>query len=533
MSLSINVTSAPAGPDDPLVFEILASGSIDGVTANVTDPGGTVHSVYDNGDVDGYTSDSEAITGGLRITVRRLFGWWLGGLSVQVHAGASGSSKLLPNVADTEAHFELQGELTDSSDVGLAALTVLDTYSSLPGGTEDYDTLDDCLQGFSFDGNTKLIAPASAGLRLAGDWTVQFMMLQGAGGVNECYFSSVDPAGRSGGAAPDRIGSLATFYWDHGGAGHRPTITDQGHGSSIGGNNQWDVGGDSGWEDAPHAIAVVCRSGQYELWIDGVQQPTVDGNPIYATAVAAGTERFYIGGCEGPGQSPINTIAADYRVLSVARSGADIYADAQISLASCSSQSATTTSSFTVAAPSGALVTQARSRVILQYQNSPKLLKEIELHAMIGQQVMDFFATLPPLDDPANASGVNLDVDGEIVGQGRLLSDGTIATDGQYRVLIAMKGARNVARVSSADYLAGLVALFGAPVRLADHGGMAISYVVMREPTADEVSVLDADIVPRPMGVKVTRAWAPAIYFGFAEDPGASGFDVGHLVEGF
>lgn len=436
MSLSINVTSAPAGPDDPLVFEILASGSIDGVTAQVTDPGGTVHSVYDNGDVDGYTSESEAITGGLRITVYRLFGWWLGELSVEVNAGASGPSETL---------LHDSGVLSAEHEVFTNLLT---------GPAYEYTGADFASYG-------------TGTLRIAATMDVHCV---GSFGSNVMDILVSDPGQASsgdfiGGTGSIAMATLATFI------GSLTYVSkDLGHSDFTG----------------PGSAKSVY-----------VYPPAT-----FAAGFAETDAKF-----------------KNLQILIYSEGGG--------------TESATETESFTVAAPSGALVTQARSRVILQYQNSPKLLKEIELHAMIGQQVMDFFATLPPLDDPANASGVNLDVDGEIVGQGRLLSDGTIATDGQYRVLIAMKGARNVARVSSADYLAGLVALFGAPVRLADHGGMAISYVVMREPTADEVSVLDADIVPRPMGVKVTRAWAPAIYFGFAEDPGASGFDVGHLVEGF
>lgn len=187
-------------------------------------------------------------------------------------------------------------------------------------------------------------------------------------------------------------------------------------------------------------------------------------------------------------------------------------------------ESASAARSWTVGA-SGPLVDQARSRVLIQYRQSTKLLRAIDSLAFLAQQIVDCANDLPPLDDPDIAGGVNLDVDGEIVGQGRVLSNGDVATDGQYRVLIRAKGARNVARVSSADFLESLVTFFGARVVLVDLGGMSISYVVMRAPTADEIAVLDEDIVPRPMGVKEARSFSAGPgYFGWADDPDALGF---------
>jgi hypothetical protein len=432
MSISINVTSAPAGPDDPLVFEVLASGSIDGVTANVTDPGGAVVSVYDNGDVAGYTSTSEAITGGLRITVRRLFGWWLGALSVQVNAGASGPSETL---------------LYDSGN--------MPTVRNINDPNADYVFAIPGINTFG-TGSLKLVVTADIEHNSGGFQTTVGLADPGA--------VSIDAA----------TGALAFL---------KPATTP---GSSY-------------------------------ATFTYVDNATLDPYSLFTGSGTAKSLYFHT-----PFAFPAG--AGDFNIKNI---NVQVYSEGG------GTESATTTSSFTVAAPGGALVTQARSRVILQYQNSPKLLKEIELHAMIGQQVMDFFASLPPLDDPANATGVNLDVDAEIVGQGRQLSNGDTATDGELRVLIGAKITRNTARVSNADYLASMVRFFGAKVRLDDHGAMALSYVVMREPTADEVAVLDEDIVARPMGVKVSRSWAPSIYFGYAGDPSASGYGVGHYVEGF
>lgn len=65
--------------------------------------------------------------------------------------------------------------------------------------------------------------------------------------------------------------------------------------------------------------------------------------------------------------------------------------------------------------------------------------------------------------------------------------------------------------------------IFSAPVLLWDWGIMNIGYAIGREITPDEISVLQADILPRPMGVVIyPREWYdPADYFAMAEDTGA------------
>jgi hypothetical protein len=182
--------------------------------------------------------------------------------------------------------------------------------------------------------------------------------------------------------------------------------------------------------------------------------------------------------------------------------------------------------SWAVVAPDDSdLVAEAQSLVIIQYRYAPKLNAVVAMHAWMAQQVVDCANSVPPLDDTTQATGVNQDVNGEIVGQLRLLGDGTEMTDSEYAVVIGARITRNHAHVDPASYLSYLATFFGAPVTLIDHGGMSITYQVGREPTADELAMLNDDIVARPMGVQVTRQWYDPDYFALEEvsDPGGHG----------
>lgn len=151
----------------------------------------------------------------------------------------------------------------------------------------------------------------------------------------------------------------------------------------------------------------------------------------------------------------------------------------------------------------------------------------------MATSIRETLLAIPPLDDPAGAGGVNLDVTADLVGQSRVRSTGDVSTDAELRVLIGARISRNNARVATADYLRALVQLFDAEVRIGLDTGMSLAYVVMREPTADEITVLNEDIVARPMGVRVSRSFVPDDFFGFAANPDASGFEVGQFPEGF
>lgn len=173
---------------------------------------------------------------------------------------------------------------------------------------------------------------------------------------------------------------------------------------------------------------------------------------------------------------------------------------------------------------------QAHGRVILQYKEAAKLLAFID--ALVGpiQEIEDAAVTIPPLDDVDVATGVNLDVTGDLVAQGRELLNGDVVADGPYRILIKARISRNNSHATGADILAILTLIFGITgIVLIDYGSMHIAYFIPRTPTPDEIAVLNGGlggtILARPMGVRVDQFFFdPTDYFGWQEDPAALGF---------
>jgi hypothetical protein len=179
---------------------------------------------------------------------------------------------------------------------------------------------------------------------------------------------------------------------------------------------------------------------------------------------------------------------------------------------------------------------QAAGRILRQYRNSPNLQGLIAGLAALGQRLENCLVSIATLDDPAVATGNAsdpigrpgpLDVTGELVGQSRVLSDGTVVNDATFRAYIALRILRNKSIASSPEYVAALTAIFGAtPFRYMDFGGMAVGIELGTgaAPSDDIIALIDRDtgLAPVAMGVGVGREWYdPAEWFGFAEDPGA------------
>ena len=261
----------------------------------------------------------------------------------------------LPNISlYTVAHWPLQGSLVDISGNALT-LATFSNVTIAPGGVEQYGSFDSCLQGFKFDNGTELAAPLTALLRMPGPWTIQWLMRQSRTDVNNTVWCSlVDPAGRSGGNGPDRIGSIFTASWTHDTPGIHPFWTDQFHGSNIPtpGGMWWDTT-DVQFGVVPGVIhhmalrlngdGVAGHAATVDLFIDGVKQPFVASSVppgtghSTTTPTFTGVERFFIGGSEcHVFPFALNSLIGDMRVLrGVARSDADILADARFALGPC------------------------------------------------------------------------------------------------------------------------------------------------------------------------------------------------------
>jgi hypothetical protein len=173
---------------------------------------------------------------------------------------------------------------------------------------------------------------------------------------------------------------------------------------------------------------------------------------------------------------------------------------------------------------------QAHSRILLQYKQSTKLLAFIDALMAPVQNIDDTLRSIPQLDDLDIATGVNLGVTAELVGQIRDLINGSSALDAELRILAKARITRNTSHATGPDIIKILAAVFAAPVIFADYGGMAIGYAIGRTVTADEKAILNSGaggtILARPMGVFVTQQFFDATgdYFGFDDTPGAKTF---------
>ena len=182
-------------------------------------------------------------------------------------------------------------------------------------------------------------------------------------------------------------------------------------------------------------------------------------------------------------------------------------------------------------------VAQAASRVEAQYQKDTTLLATIAGHAGLAQRIENCLNSIPGLlavasDNPSATTNVNLDAVGNLVGQSRVLSDGTIRTNAELVTAIGLRILRNTSIASSPQCVAALTAIFGStPFRYYDLGGMSVGIEIATgaAPSSDTISLLDDGVSPiaRAMGVGVGRVWyTPSSYFGFAEDTrsGRKGF---------
>jgi hypothetical protein len=172
---------------------------------------------------------------------------------------------------------------------------------------------------------------------------------------------------------------------------------------------------------------------------------------------------------------------------------------------------------------------QATSRLITLYRNKTKMAAMLALHAELAQTIEDCLVQIPPLDNPAVATGVNLDDTGDLVGQGRVLSDGTVSSDLFYRTLITARIAKNNSHASSPQYITALetVVFIGTPFRYYDLGYMTVGIEVPGAPNSNMRAVINNGPMPKAAAVGVVKTWFnDAAYFAFDEDtdPEAEGF---------
>lgn len=206
------------------------------------------------------------------------------------------------------------------------------------------------------------------------------------------------------------------------------------------------------------------------------------------------------------------------------------------------------------------------SRIALQYSESEKFRAWISALMGFAQELETSYQQIALQTDIDIATGVNLDVIGDIVGVSRIIpasiavqffgfeaqpgatvfgEEGTaigarfrnegesdVATsvlqDPEFRLLIRAKIIKNHSRGTTEDLLAGLAYLANTDAAVVeDLGDMAIGVAIGRLLTFQEVALIATlDILPRPDGVRIAwRAMYDAEkYFGFDGQPNAKPF---------
>lgn len=257
--------------------------------------------------------------------------------------------RLHPRIPGTVALWQLQIDFADTSGNALD-LTSVDVLTNAPAAAPPFVNLSDkthgvvvndgCLMGVNMDASaSKLMAPLTPLLRFSGACTFEWIMVQRFT-TTHAYFACANPAGRVGGAAPDRIGSLYTLWSSSG----NPKVSDKFIGSNLPSPGYGDFGYlNAGWAGVstpaigdyhPHHMAAVRDgSGNWKAYIDGVS--TGPGVLSAGTNVVTGNEQFFVGAIETEANTAAGLMAS-MRVLDYARDAADILTDATSCLAGCS-----------------------------------------------------------------------------------------------------------------------------------------------------------------------------------------------------
>lgn len=205
-------------------------------------------------------------------------------------------------------------------------------------------------------------------------------------------------------------------------------------------------------------------------------------------------------------------------------------------------------------------ITLGLSRVIKQYQNSPKFLAFLTALLAMNDTCEALLQSMYALPDINAMSGVNLDVIGRIVGitrnvpnaitlqyfgfdgetdqtvfgelgqsgigarlydAGDPIEESTLMGDVEFRLILQAKITKNSAHATGEDIENVLAYIFGTNiVNVDDLGGMVIGLAIGRQLTQVEQSILtNLDLLPRPACVLIgsVTTFTAGDYFGFSD----------------
>lgn len=200
-----------------------------------------------------------------------------------------------------------------------------------------------------------------------------------------------------------------------------------------------------------------------------------------------------------------------------------------------------------------------------QLRESPNYIEVIRLLAEDFDEASDIYEYIAKNINIMNAGGVWLDLIGDIVGVSRVFdkeiqptyfgfsdqanitgfgqarfrdpndktTSSSILNDDDYRVVIIGQIARNYGDVSEVGVATSVLNMTQADQVLVYQGGAAEFNVYIIGLVSDNIkSILNgSDIIPRAAGVKVNLFFSgDGNIFGFADQTGMKGFDVGHFI---
>ncbi|TXG97759.1 MAG: DUF2612 domain-containing protein [Nevskiaceae bacterium] len=217
---------------------------------------------------------------------------------------------------------------------------------------------------------------------------------------------------------------------------------------------------------------------------------------------------------------------------------------------------------------------QARGLTATQYRDRIKFLKTLDVFMKEVQDLEDALFKVAALTDIDIATGVNLDVLGDIVGVSRNIDKGILLpffgfqdTDGgvvfgeegaagvgarfleegedytatsvlqdpEFRLIIRAKIVKNHAVGTNDDILRGLNYIFSGSINLIDdQGGHKVSVGIGRQISyTEKLFIRQLDLLPRPNGVQlgIVLSFGSDGFFGFEDTPNAKGFDEGVFAE--
>lgn len=235
---------------------------------------------------------------------------------------------LHPLIGGTLALYQYQDNMRDSGGNGYDL--------SLVGGVEQYENLDTCIRGFTFNGATWMRSAVAPLLRHSGDHTIEVLIVQRQT-FQQTFFKVDDHDSPSGGTV------VWQYYID---ASNHYAWSNQNGTSYLGfpgpfiSCGPYAVGG-TGNHTVYHFAFRKTQTGasqyQLECLINGVLAATA--TTFNATISTSGNECIWVGGYNF--SSFVNVFEgamASLRVLNYARSTANILADANYTLGVCGTQ---------------------------------------------------------------------------------------------------------------------------------------------------------------------------------------------------